>query len=150
MLAQNVHTSPQPLGKMGHQISHFRSYFQKMKSIFMFRRWPFSLTLKEFLKNSNPLQSYSHFSRLLPSKPQQHSAHTRALGMVRLIIAASLLQLWGSSLWLDYVGRGRRRKWGSANGRVDWQYADWLIETYRCRGGLQNGTLKKILFTHYV
>ncbi len=43
----------------------------------MFRRWPFSLTLKEFLKNSNPLQSYSHFS-LLPSKPPQHSARTYA------------------------------------------------------------------------
>ncbi len=34
------------LGKMGNRISHFRSYFQKRK---------------EILKNSNPLQSFSHF-----------------------------------------------------------------------------------------
>ncbi len=78
MLAQNVHISPQTLGKMGHQIRYFRSHFQKMKTIFMFRRWSFSLILKEFLKNSNPLQSYSHFSKLLPSKPPEHSARTCA------------------------------------------------------------------------
>ncbi len=77
MLAQNVYISPQTLSKLGHRISHFRSHFQKMKTVFMFKRWPFSLTLKEFLKNSNPLQSYSHFS-LLPSKPPQHSARTCA------------------------------------------------------------------------
>ncbi len=77
MLAQNVHISPQTLSKLGHRISHVRSHFQKMKTVFTFRRWPFSLTLKEFLKNSNPLQSYSHFS-LLPSKPPQHSARTCA------------------------------------------------------------------------
>ncbi len=78
MLAQNVHISPQTLCKLGHRISHFRSHFQKMKRASMLRRWPFSLTLKEFLKNYNPLQSYSHFSKLLPSKPPQHSARTCA------------------------------------------------------------------------
>ncbi len=33
----NVYISHQTLGKMGDQISHFRSYFQNMKTIFMFR-----------------------------------------------------------------------------------------------------------------
>ncbi len=67
MLAQNVQISLQTSGKMGYRISHFRSRFQKMKTVFMFRRWPFSIILKEFLKNSNPLQSYSNFSKLGPS-----------------------------------------------------------------------------------
>ncbi len=61
MLAHNVHISLLTLGKMGHRISHFRWYFQKTKTVWMFRRWPFLLTLKEFLTTSNPLQSYSHF-----------------------------------------------------------------------------------------
>ncbi len=52
----------------------------------MFRRWPFSLTLKEVLKNFNPLQSYRHFSKLLPSK-SQNTPNARArrviLGVAR-------------------------------------------------------------------
>ncbi len=71
MLAQNVHISPRTLGKMGHRISHFRLHFQKMKTVFMFRGWSFLITLKEFLTNSNPLQIYSHFSKLGPSMPLQ-------------------------------------------------------------------------------
>ncbi len=78
LLTQNVHISPQTLGKMGHQISHFCSHFQNTKTLVMFRRWPFSLTLKKFMKNSNPLQSYSHFSKLFPSKPPEHSTRTCA------------------------------------------------------------------------
>ncbi len=35
----------------------------------MFRRWSFSITLKELLKNSNPLQSYGQNSNLSPIKP---------------------------------------------------------------------------------
>ncbi len=54
---------------MGHRISHFRSYFQKKKTMYVFRRWSFLLTLKEFLKNTNPLQSYGQNSNLSPSKP---------------------------------------------------------------------------------
>ncbi len=34
----------------------------------MLRRWSFSITLKEFLKNSNPMQSYGQNSNLSPSK----------------------------------------------------------------------------------
>ncbi len=41
---------PQTLGKMGRQISHFQSHFQKLKTVFMFRRGPLPITLKEFLK----------------------------------------------------------------------------------------------------
>ncbi len=40
----------------------------------MFRK----CTLEEFSKNSSPLQSYRHFSKLLPSKPPQLSARTCA------------------------------------------------------------------------
>ncbi len=47
-----------------------------MKTVSIFRTWPFFLILKELLKNSNPLQSNAHFSKLLPSKPSQHSART--------------------------------------------------------------------------
>ncbi len=54
---------------MGHRVSHFRSYFQKKKTIYMFRRWSFPIALKELLKNSNPLQSYGQNSNLSPSKP---------------------------------------------------------------------------------
>ncbi len=39
------------------------------KTMYMFRRWSFSITLKELLKNSNPLQSYGQNSNLSPSKP---------------------------------------------------------------------------------
>ncbi len=75
---QNVHISPQTLGRMGHLISHFRSHFQKMKTVFIFRRWPFLITLNEFLKNSNQLQMHSHFLKLGSSMPLQHSARTCA------------------------------------------------------------------------
>ncbi len=78
MLAQSVHISPQTLGKMSHRFSHFRSYFQKMKTVFMFKKLSFLTTLKEFLKNSNPLLCYRHFSKLLSSKPLQNSARTCA------------------------------------------------------------------------
>ncbi len=43
--------------------------FQKKKTGFMIRRWLFSITLKEFLKNFNLLQSYGLNSNLSPSKP---------------------------------------------------------------------------------
>ncbi len=48
--SQNVRISPQDLGKLGHRISHFRTHFQKIKTVFMFRRWPFLQTSKEFWK----------------------------------------------------------------------------------------------------
>ncbi len=54
---------------MGHRVSHFRSHVQKKKTVCIIRRWPFSIALKLFLKNSNPLWSYGHFSKLSPSKP---------------------------------------------------------------------------------
>ncbi len=38
------------VGKMGHRISHFWSHFQKFKTVFMFKRWSFSLTLKDFVR----------------------------------------------------------------------------------------------------
>ncbi len=84
--AQNVHILNQTLGKMGHRISHFRFYFRKIKTVFMFRRWPFLLTFKEFLKNPNPSQSYSHFSKLWPSKPPQRSARARRVMLAKIQI----------------------------------------------------------------
>ncbi len=51
---------PQTLGKMGHQVNHF--HLQKRKSGVMFRRLPFSITLKEFLNYFNSLQSYGQNS----------------------------------------------------------------------------------------
>ncbi len=68
--------------EMGHRVSHFRSHFKPMKAVFMFKRWPFRIPLEEFLKNSNPLQSYSYFSKLGPSKPLQHSARTCAASVL--------------------------------------------------------------------
>ncbi len=50
ILALNCTYLTSNCGKMGHQSSHFQSHFQKRKTGFMFRRWPFSTTLKEFLK----------------------------------------------------------------------------------------------------
>ncbi len=47
----------------------FLIIFSKKETMYMFRRWCFSVTLKEFLKNSNPLQSYCQNSNLSPSKP---------------------------------------------------------------------------------
>ncbi len=71
MLTQNVHISP--------RICHFRSNFQKIKTIFMCRSWAFSQTLEEFFKNSNPFQqSFSHFSKLFHNKPPQHCTYVRA------------------------------------------------------------------------
>ncbi len=78
MLAQNVHTSPQTLGTMGHQISRFRSYFQKNQNDIYVQKVAFLANFEKILKNSNPLQSYSNFSKLLPSKPPEHFARTCA------------------------------------------------------------------------
>ncbi len=100
MFTQNVHMSPQIVGKVGHRISHFRSQFQKMKTVFMFRRWLFSLTLKEFLKNSNPLQSYSYSSKLGPSKRLQHSARTCAARYSRQRAKWAAFQTTNWLFWL--------------------------------------------------
>ncbi len=55
---------------------HVVLHFQKMKTVFMFRRWPFLITLKEFLKNANLLQSYSFF--LNKGLVSQYNTHERA------------------------------------------------------------------------
>ncbi len=59
----------------------------KALPIFLFRRWPFSITLKGFLKNSNPLQNYSHLHYI----PCTYIRQFRQLSLCEDVIKSELV-----------------------------------------------------------